>query len=81
MMSSRDYGLKRRPTHCSAGDVDRWWSTESDSIAGMQPLIPILSVLLALLAAGSIAYIAWELSSDKPDRPADDPPDDTGEPD
>ncbi len=47
----------------------------------MRSLIPILSVLLALLAAGSIAYIAWELSSDKPDRQAADPPDDAGEPD
>jgi flagellar basal body-associated protein FliL len=47
----------------------------------MRSLIPILSVLFALLVAGSIAYIAWELSSDKPDRQTADPPDDSGEPD
>lgn len=27
----------------------------------MRSIIPIASVLLALIAAGSIAYIAWEL--------------------
>ena len=32
----------------------------------MRSLIPILSVILALIAAGSIAYVAWELTSDKP---------------
>ena len=42
----------------------------------MRGLLPILSVLLALIAAGSIAYIAWELSSDK--RDAANPPDDDG---
>ena len=47
----------------------------------MRSLIPILSVLLALLAAGSIAYIAWELSSDKPQHQTPDPPDDAGESD
>jgi len=62
------------------GDA-RWRSVESDSIAGMRSLIPIFSVLLALLAAGSIAYIAWELSSDKPQRRTPDPPDDAGESD
>ena len=31
----------------------------------MSTLFPILAVLLALIAAGSIAYIAWELSSEK----------------
>ncbi len=30
----------------------------------MSALIPIVIILLALIAAGSIAYIAWELSSD-----------------
>jgi hypothetical protein len=29
----------------------------------MRSLLPILSVILALIAAGSIVYIAWELSS------------------
>jgi phage shock protein PspC (stress-responsive transcriptional regulator) len=47
----------------------------------MRTLIPILSVLLALFAAGSIAYIAWKLTSDKPDRQAADPPNNSGEPD
>ena len=37
----------------------------------MRTLLPILSVLLALVAAGSIAYIAWELSSDKQHRQDD----------
>lgn len=32
----------------------------------MRSLIPVLSVILALIAAGSIAYVAWELTSDKP---------------
>ena len=37
----------------------------------MRTLIPILSVILALIAAGSIAYVAWELTSDKPsDKPS-----------
>ena len=31
----------------------------------MRSMLPILSVLLALIAAGSIIYIAWELSSGK----------------
>ncbi len=31
----------------------------------MATLFPILAVLLALIAAGSIAYIAWVLSSEK----------------
>ncbi len=31
----------------------------------MSALMPILVVLLALVAAGSIAYIAWELSSEE----------------
>ena len=32
----------------------------------MRSLIPILSVILALIASGSIAYIAWDLTSEKP---------------
>jgi len=32
----------------------------------MRALIPALSVLLALIAAGSIAYIAWDLTSERP---------------
>jgi hypothetical protein len=32
----------------------------------MRSLLPILSVILALIAAGSIIYIAWELSSGEP---------------
>ena len=31
----------------------------------MSALIPIVIIVLALIAAGSIAYIAWELSSDE----------------
>lgn len=38
----------------------------------MRSLIPILSVILALIAAGSIAYVAWELTSDKPSGVPDD---------
>ena len=29
----------------------------------MAKIVPIVSILLALIAAGSIAYIAWELTS------------------
>ena len=29
----------------------------------MSSLVPVIAVLLALIAAGSIAYIAWELTS------------------
>jgi hypothetical protein len=72
---------KHRSLPGYGGDVNRWRSVDSDNIAGMRTLIPILSVLLALLAAGSIAYIAWKLSSDKPDRQAADPPNNSGEPD
>jgi len=32
----------------------------------------MLSVILALIAAGSIAYVAWELTSDKPAGGRDD---------
>jgi len=38
----------------------------------MRSLIPVLSILLALIAAGSIAYIAWELTSDKPSGDRDE---------
>jgi len=49
----------------------------------MRTLIPILSVILALIAAGSIAYVAWELTSDKPsgsraDEEDGDPADEQG---
>ena len=41
----------------------------------MRSLIPVLAVILALIAAGSIAFIAWDLTSDKPpdDEEGDDP--------
>lgn len=42
----------------------------------MRSLIPVLSVILALIAAGSIAYIAWDLTSDKPAGPPDQSPQD-----
>lgn len=29
----------------------------------MSSLVPVIAILLALIAAGSIAYIAWELTS------------------
>ena len=40
----------------------------------MRNVLPILLVLLAIFIASCIAYIAWELSSDKPvaPEPADD---------
>ena len=38
----------------------------------MRSLIPVFSVILALIAAGSIAYVAWELTSDKPSDGRDD---------
>lgn len=38
----------------------------------MRSLIPVLAVILALIAAGSIAYIAWDLTSDKPPDERDD---------
>jgi threonine/homoserine/homoserine lactone efflux protein len=34
----------------------------------MRTLIPFILVALALFTAGCIAYIAWEMSSDKVDR-------------
>ena len=41
----------------------------------MGTVVAIASVVLALIAAGSIAYIAWELTSGDPqaeDEPRDD---------
>ncbi len=35
----------------------------------MRSVLPIVLVLLAVFTAGCIAYIAWELSSDKPVSP------------
>jgi hypothetical protein len=35
----------------------------------MHNVLPILLVLLAVFTASCIAYIAWELSSDKPVAP------------
>ena len=37
----------------------------------MRALIPYLAVLLALVASGSIAYIAWDLTAERP-PPRDD---------
>jgi threonine/homoserine/homoserine lactone efflux protein len=34
----------------------------------MRTLIPFILVALALFTAGCIAYIAWEMSSDKADK-------------
>jgi threonine/homoserine/homoserine lactone efflux protein len=34
----------------------------------MRSALPFILVLLAVLTAGCIAYIAWELSSDKGDE-------------
>ena len=31
----------------------------------MRALLPYLAVLLALIASGSIAYIAWDITSDR----------------
>jgi hypothetical protein len=49
----------------------------------MRSLLPFLSVILALVAAGCIAYIAWELSSGEPGSEApvqpDSPDDDVSE--
>jgi len=48
----------------------------------MRALIPALSVLLALIAAGSIAYIAWDLTSERPPpKSGDDPEEDDAAPD
>jgi hypothetical protein len=48
-------------------------------MVAMRSLLPIVSVILALIAAGSIAYIAWELSSGDP--AAEDEPSDSEGPD
>lgn len=42
----------------------------------MGNVVAIVSVLLALVAAGSIAYIAWELTSEEnqPSNDEDEPP-------
>jgi hypothetical protein len=37
----------------------------------MRSLLPFLSVLLALIAAGSIAYVAWDLTSERSLGPRD----------
>ncbi len=34
-------------------------------MGAMSSLMPFVVILLALIAAGSIAYIAWELSSEE----------------
>jgi len=31
----------------------------------MSALVPVIAILLALIAAGAIAYIAWDLTSKK----------------
>jgi hypothetical protein len=40
----------------------------------MRSALPFILVALALFTAACIAYVAWELSSDKPD---DKPPEDS----
>jgi len=42
----------------------------------MGNFVAIVSILLALIAAGSIAYVAWELTSEEsdPDEPEDSGP-------
>ena len=51
----------------------------------MRTLLPYLAVLLAIIASGSIAYIAWDLTSEKPppdpESGADESGDDTATPD
>ena len=50
----------------------------------MRSLIPVLSVILALIASGSIAYIAWDLTSERrpeePDPTTDEESDTDGDP-
>ena len=43
----------------------------------MPSIVPIISIALALIAAGCIAYIAWELTSED-NHPTE--PDDNGPP-
>ena len=43
-------------------------------------MLPFLSVLLALIAAGSIAYAAWDLTSEKSLGPRDGRDDDEQDP-
>ena len=45
----------------------------------MRSLLPFLSVLLALIAAGSIAYVAWDLTSERSLGPRDGGADDDEE--
>lgn len=45
-------------------------------MAGMSSLMPIFAIVLALIAAGSIVYIAWELSSEDFHKSHDDDRDD-----
>jgi hypothetical protein len=41
----------------------------------MGSVVAVVSIVLALVAAGSIAYIAWELTSeDKPHPEKNEPP-------
>ena len=40
----------------------------------MRSLIPILSVILALVASGAIAKIAWDLTAEKPPKKPDQEP-------
>jgi len=47
-------------------------SNRGDTIEAMRAYLPIILVLLAVFTAGCIAYIAWELSSDKPAAPGAD---------
>jgi hypothetical protein len=42
----------------------------------MTTALPVLAVMLALIAAGSIAYIAWDLTSDRPADPVNPSPQD-----
>jgi len=49
-----------------------WRRGPDVSITDMRTLLPIFLVLLAIFTAGCIAYVAWELSSDKQDRGGND---------
>ena len=40
----------------------------------MREFLPYISVLLAIVAAGSIAYIAWDLTAEDRHRPDNLPP-------